>query len=193
MQKHIWIFLLLLVFSFSGSSISIAQLREITLVTGEWSPYTSESIEGRGVFTEIVSAAFKEMGLKPVYIFLPWKRAEKMVQMGEVFAAFPYIMTDTREEMFDFSERVAFSTGRFFYCTKHFSQEIPYKTLSDLKPYKVGGVRGYWYETLFNKALLDTSYVNTEKQIIAMLYMNRVDLAPLDEWVGWHLIRKSLS
>lgn len=193
MKTHVSIILLLIGILFLGSNKAFAQPQEITLATGEWPPYTSESLEGYGVFTEIVSAVFKEMGLKPVYKFLPWKRAEKMVETGEVFAAFPYVVTDKRQESYEFSKRVALSTGRFFYCTKRFPQEVPYGSLSDLKPYKVGGVRGYWYESLFNKALLETDFVDSEKQIIKMLYMQRVDLVALDELVGWHLIRQLYS
>lgn len=189
-ERYILIALLLISVSFFGSNNSFAQVREIILATGEWYPYTSEMTEGHGAFTEIVSAVFEEMGLQPVYQFVPWKRAEKMVEAGEVFAAFPYIKNEKRQKIFDFSEIITFSTGRFFYRTQRFSEEVPYKILNDLKPYKIGAVRGYWYEPQLEKAQLDTYYVNSEKQIIQMLYMGRVDLAPLDELVGWHLIRQ---
>jgi len=190
MPKHIATFTLLFCLLFSPGSKSFAQMREIVLATGEWSPYTSASLEEFGVFTKIVSAVFKELGLQPVYKFMPWKRAEKMVEMGEVFAAFPYVVTEERQKKFDYSERVAFSTGRLFYYQKRFSEKIPFRTLKDLKPYKVGGVRGYWYESIFKKAQLDTYFVNSEKQIIMMLHMNRVDVVPMDELVGWQLIRQ---
>ena len=190
MLRHISTCTLLLCLLFSVSGNSFAQMKKITLATGEWAPYTSESSEGNGVFTEILSAVFEEMGVQPVYQFMPWKRAEWMVETGEVFAAFPYVVTEERQNVFDFSERVAFSTGRFFYCTQRFSEEIPYSTLADLRGYTIGGVRGYWYESLFKEAQLDTLFVNSEKQIIMMLQMNRVDFAPMDELVGWQLIRQ---
>lgn len=167
-----------------------AEEQEILLATGEWAPYTSKTMEGYGIFTEIVSAAFKEMGLRPKYVFAPWKRSELMVENGEVFAAFPFVISDERQKDFDFSERVAFSTGRFFYCTKRFVQEVPYEMLNDLQQYFIGGVLGYWYEPLFKKAQLETHFVSSEKQLIMMLYSKRVDFAPLDELVGWQLIRQ---
>jgi polar amino acid transport system substrate-binding protein len=34
-----------------------------------------------------------------------------------------------------------------------------YETLEDLRPYKLGGVIGYFYEDLFNKAGLEVDYV----------------------------------
>jgi polar amino acid transport system substrate-binding protein len=35
-----------------------------------------------------------------------------------------------------------------------------YETLEDLRPYKLGGVIGYFYEDLFNKAGLEVDYVS---------------------------------
>ena len=44
---------------------------DVTLITGEWTPYTSEKLENYGFFTEIVSEVCKEMGVVPKYEFYP--------------------------------------------------------------------------------------------------------------------------
>ncbi len=53
---------------------------KITLVTGEFPPYTSKTLEHRGFSTEIVSAVFQEMGKEVEYKFYPWRRCEDLVQ-----------------------------------------------------------------------------------------------------------------
>lgn len=167
-----------------------AAAAEVLLATGEWEPYTSETMEGRGAFTEIVSAAFKEMGRQPKYIFYPWKRAESETKKGEVFATFPYIVTEERKADFDFSDPVMISTGKFFYLPERHKAEIVYDKLEDLQAYNIGGTLGYWYETPFKQARLRVDYASSDEQNLQKLYAGRVDLAASEELVGWALIRK---
>jgi polar amino acid transport system substrate-binding protein len=162
---------------------------QILLATGEWKPYTSEKMEGLGAFTEIVSAAFEEMGQKPRYVFYPWKRAESETKDGKVFATFPYIMTDERKKDFDFSDPVMISTGKFFYLPERHKSEIVYNQLEDLQAYRVGGTLGYWYETPFKQAGLQVDYTSSDEQNIQKLYLDRVDLIASEELVGWAIIR----
>lgn len=162
----------------------------VILTTGEWAPYTSETLENYGAFTEIVSAVFKEMGVSVKYVFYPWKRAEEEVKAGNVFAAFPYIETAERSQEYDFSAPVFISTGKFFYLPKNHPSGIQYEKLEDLKAYRIGGVLGYWYEAQFQQAGLQTDYVSSDELNLQKLYQGRVDLAVCDELVGWTLIQK---
>lgn len=163
---------------------------EVILATGEWEPYTAEKLEGQGAFTEIVSAVFKEMGQPVKYQFYPWKRAESEALAGNVFAVFPYIVTDERKKDFDFSDPVLVSTGKFFYMPERQNGEITYDKFEDLQAYNVGGVLGYWYENPFKEAGLKTDYTSSDEQNIQKLYLGRVDLAAGEELVGWALIKK---
>jgi polar amino acid transport system substrate-binding protein len=171
-------------------TFAVAELKTVDLATGEWEPYTSESMPSKGAFTEIVSAAFQDMGIKPRYGFYPWKRAEIMTQYGEIFAVFPYKITDERKLVYHFSDPVMKSTGRFFYYKKYTPQEPLFRKLSDLSSIKIGGVLGYWYEPLFTKEKLSMEYVATDSQNLMKLYSNRVQLMACDELVGWAMIKK---
>jgi polar amino acid transport system substrate-binding protein len=136
----------------AAASPSAQESKEVVLATGEWTPYVSETMEGYGAFAEIVSAAFKEMGVPVKYVFSPWKRAEGEVYAGEAFAAFPYIKTEERLKKYDYSDPVMPSTGVFFYMPNRQKSKITYEKLEDLKSYRVGGVLGYWYEEPFKQA-----------------------------------------
>ena len=162
----------------------------VELATGDWAPYTSPTLDGKGAFTEIVSAAFEKMGDKPNYSFVPWKRAEDQLEKGEVFAIFPYFITDERKAKYNFSSRVMYSTGRFFYLNTKISEKIEFENFSDLAKYKIGGTRGYWYENPFKEAGLSVDYATTDEQSLQKLQAGRVDLVPSEELVGWEIIKR---
>lgn len=174
------------------SSLSKGHCKDIqlTLCTGEWQPYTSEEMANYGLFTEIVSAVFKEMGVSPQYRFYPWRRCFMNVKNGYVFGAFPYSITEEREKDVLYSESIISSQNMLFYRVDKFPQGIVYNRLEDLKPYILGGVLGYYYEEIFKQANLTVSYLQTEEKILKLLYKNRIDFMPMNEQVGWHLIRK---
>jgi len=165
-------------------------IQEVILTTGEWSPYTSESLPEQGAFTELVSVVLAEMGVTPKYLFYPWKRAEEEVRSGTAFAAFPYVATDERRAEFDFSEALLVSTGKFFYSRKFHPDPITYEKLEELQAYRIGGVLGYWYEPVFKAAGLRTDYVKSDEQNLEKLQTGRIDLAPTDELLGWTILKQ---
>lgn len=171
-------------------STCIYGAQKIVLATGEWEPYTSEKMKDQGFFTEIVTAVFKELNIEVEYKFLPWKRCEDMATKGDVFAAFPYMITEERKKTFDFTDTVAKSTGKFFYHKGgNIKDGFNWNSYADLKSYKVGGTLGYWYEKDFQAAGLNTEFVPNEDSSFKKLQMNRIDLAASDELVGWQLIK----
>ncbi len=162
----------------------------VIMTTGEYAPYTGEALPKYGAMTEIVSAAFAEMGLTPTYQFFPWKRAEDEVRAGHAFATFPYKMTEERAQEFRFSEPLYVVRAVLVYNKQYHPQGIPFETLADLKPYKIGGLLGNWYESLFAEAGLQTEYVATMDQNIQKLYLGRVDLVAEEEMTCWTTIRQ---
>ena len=183
--------LLLLLLFILLTSPAILHADTIRLATGEWKPYTSESLENFGFFTEIVSEIFKEMGVEAEYSFYPWKRCFDSTEKGKVWAAFPYAYTEERAKKVLYSDEIAYSTSRFFYYIKDAkAKDFKYETLQDLKQYKVGGILGYFYEEDLKKAGLDVDYVASERSAIEKLVLGRIELWPSNELVGWALIKK---
>ncbi|MCK5673052.1 MAG: transporter substrate-binding domain-containing protein, partial [Spirochaetales bacterium] len=88
---------------------------EIPMATGEWTPYTSESMEHYGFFTQIVTEVFKEMGVEYKYVFYPWRRCYDSVLNSSVWAAFPYSYTEERAQDVMFSDAIAYSSTKLFY------------------------------------------------------------------------------
>ncbi len=185
MRKMLIVFWIILL----GSTNAWAE--NVRLATGEWTPYTSKEIESYGFITEIISEVFKKMEITPKYEFHKWKRCYSLVKRGKVWAAFPYSYTEERAKEVLFSETVGESTTKFF-CYK-VDKAYKYETLMDLKPYRIGGVKGYFYEKAFEKAGLNVSYTSDEISALKRLMAGRVELMPLNELVGWSLIKRNFS
>ncbi len=171
--------------------VAIAASGKIPLATGDYPPYVVQEGPEPGVFVEILSAVFHEMHQEFTLVFVPWARAEALAKQGEVFATFPYRVTEERKHVFDFSSAVITDTGRFF--GKRGGKVDPsfeWKKLSDLRPYVIGGVHGYWYESVFKNEGLTVVYSYSDENSFKSLSVGRVDLVPTSELVGWSLIQK---
>ncbi len=146
---------------------------------------------GKSFLTDVFKTVEKEMGVKFVFIFMPWKRCETVIEGLEAWGAIPYVRTPEREKKFYFSKRLYNSASRFFVHTSDgMKKNISYTELSDLKNYRIGGVRGYWYEKIFHDVGIELELVTTEKQNLKKLQAGRIDLIPLDETAGWYMIRE---
>ncbi|BBO88823.1 substrate-binding periplasmic protein [Desulfosarcina ovata] len=169
---------------------SLSNAQSIPLATGEWIPYSSKTLSNYGDFTARVTVVFNAMGLRPEYRFYPWGRCFDSVEKGRVWAAFPYSYTNERAEKVWFSDALSCSKTVFFhYAAGNDSKQYHYNTLEDLKPYRIGGVTGYYYVPLFKKAGLSIDYVNKEIYAMEKLKLGRIDLMPVNELVGRHLIK----
>lgn len=144
--------LIWLIFSFVSISWSGTPL---VLATGEWRPYTSSHMKGYGEFTQKVSLVLQEMGLEPEYRFYPWARCCDAVLKGRIWTAFPYAYNQDLAQEVWFSDPLSFSRSFFFYYgPPETEKDYTVKQVSDLKKYRVSGVTGYIYETIFNRAHL---------------------------------------
>ena len=166
----------------------------ITMATGEWIPLSSENMENHGEFTHRVSRILQEMDIKPDYRFYPWTRCFDAVVKGRVWAAFPYAYTPERAEKVWYSEPLSCSRTYFFYYDAAGDREPPvFNKLVDLKPYRLGGVNGYYYEKRFKRAGLTVDYVNKEIYGLEKLIRGRIDLMAINERVARHLIHTHLG
>jgi len=165
---------------------------KLVVATGEWPPYTSNSMTNKGFASEIVTKVVELMNMEADIRFYPWRRCYQNVLLGKAWGAYPYSFTEERAKEVAFSDDVAFSTTKFFFCSKP-GQNINfvYNELSDLKKYKVGGVIGYYYEEIFKKANVKIDYVAKENMALEKLFVGRIHLLPMNEMVGWELIRKT--
>ncbi|MBF0447919.1 MAG: transporter substrate-binding domain-containing protein [Magnetococcales bacterium] len=167
---------------------SIANAQDkISFALLEWPPHTTQKSEGYGVASELISAICKEMNLEPQYHFYPLKRLLGYIEEGRHWAAFPGSHTKQRAERFFYSDPIFPQVDRLFYYKK--KPDLIFNTLEDLRPFTIGGTKGFWYEEEFKKAGLNTYYVSEDRVALNMLIHGRVDLVALNDVVGWQLIK----
>lgn len=143
-------------------------------------------MEHYGFFTQIVTEVFKEMGVENKYVFYPWRRCYDSVLNSSVWAAFPYSYTEERSKEVLYSDAIAYSSTKLFYYK---NDNYKFETMEDLKQYKIGGLIGYFYEEIFKNAGIQVDYVSKEIDALKKLMLGRIELFPLNELVGWHLIK----
>lgn len=163
---------------------------DLVIVTNEIPPYVSQN-EDDDFVREILDEIAREMGVRFRYEFLPWKRCEIAVDNHDAWAAVPYVPNSERKIKFFFSDKLYNKQSMFFSYRSSGSKRIPeYTRLSDLKLYRIGGVRGYYYEPSFAKAGILYEPVESEEMNFRKLKAGRIDLVPSDKLTGWFLIRR---
>ncbi|GAB6388619.1 hypothetical protein STUTZSP0542_21580 [Stutzerimonas marianensis] len=92
-----------------------AHAGNVRLVTGDdYAPLTGRSLEGDGMLSAVVRAAFSRSGLETSLAWQPWKRGYLMTLRGEYDATFPYIRAAQRERDFLYSAPLYVSEQHLF-------------------------------------------------------------------------------
>ncbi|MEE1978940.1 substrate-binding periplasmic protein [Shewanella xiamenensis] len=143
------------------------------------------------LFTRIVSAVCKAAGIRPVYRFYPWKRAEAMIVSGQVFAAFPYAVTDERKNVGDFSEVILYGENYFFFYDKNPNtpNTITHAKIDNLQSYKIGSILGSFVEDELKHSGFVVESTAQIDNSIKKLKAGRIDFFVSEEISTYHAIR----
>lgn len=174
------------VFLGMGCVMSTALAAEtVTLVTTEYPPYYAASLPDKGVVAAITSAAFKKVGYDVTVEFLPWARAVSEVEKGTYDGLLGVWHSAERERFIAYSDPLIDNEIGLVALK---DRNISYKALSELKPYRVGTVRGYANPTSFVEAGLTTDEANDDLTNLKKLVAGRIDLALIDKGLSDYLI-----
>ncbi len=162
----------------------------IKIASLNWEPYIGQDLMNEGLMGEITREAFKRVGYKVEYSYLPWKRAVIMAEKGEYDGYFPSYWSKEREEKSIFTNVITSGPIGFF---KIKGSKISFNKLKDLMPYRIGVVRGFVNTPEFDAAVyLKKDEVTSDIQNIKKLLKERVDLIVVDKFVGFYLLNKYL-
>ncbi|AUH49491.1 hypothetical protein CXB49_00865 [Chromobacterium sp. ATCC 53434] len=165
----------------------------VELATGEWPPYVSQQLPAQGVFTEIVREAFRRAGYRVQLTFQSWPQTEWQTKTGKAAAAFPYRPTPEREKDFDFSAPLMHANSYLFYYKPRMPHPPPqFKSLDELRGYRIATQLGYWYIPLFQQHKLNTLLTTDEVNALRQLQLGHLDLVPMVLERGLFLIRSSM-
>lgn len=165
----------------------------LLIATNDAPPYISADRQN-SFLTDLLDQIAKKMGVSFELRFMPWPRCELAVDELQVWATMPYVPTPERESRFLFSQPLFTTQTLLFHYTAD-GKQVPrtFQALSELKPYKMGGVRGYYYENLFAQAGLSLDLASSEESSFRKLRAGRVDMVPAVDSVGWGIIHKTFT
>lgn len=166
----------------------------ISLVTGNnYPPFTDEALPQRGMITEIVELAFKEMGYAPIIAFRPWKRGYEETKIGTFVATFPYIKTEERLQEFYYSHPINTVYTRIFV-----KEDSSIRNLGDLKGRRICIPLGYGITKQFDDFLKEDAVEQEGNPIdlsacLRMIFLGRKDFLIINEISGWITIQNTFD
>lgn len=183
-------FILYFLIFFSIYNYSYAE-KVINLTNGEWPPFSSKNLKHYGVFSKIVTEAFKLQGIEVKWSWFPWKRSYYLAKTGTYDGSITWAPTSEREKDFYFSDPVMNITKVIFHRK---STNINWNKIDDLKKYRISITRSYTYSKNFDNAvknkILNITYVNKDNESFKLLISNRVDIFPMEKSVGYYILNK---
>ena len=183
------------ILAISTVSSNIFAEETITILNGEWAPYTSKKLKHYGVSSHIVTEAFALSGIKVEYDFYPWARIGKMVKMGKKGGVtLIYTKTPEREKYAVYSEPILIAHSAFFHLK---SYPFDWEIIEDLKGIPIGGTYSYNYGPEFRSAeknkTIQVDWVSTDLQNLKKLLAGRIKIFPIAVDVGFALLNTEFS
>lgn len=161
---------------------------------GEWPPFFAESLPYYGFVSRIVSEAYGFEGYAVEYGFFPWARSLSLVEQGEWDAAPIWYPSGERLKTLVASDTVLTIEMSFFYLRDH---PFDWETVDDLRELRIGTVIGYSYGESFDAAIhegrLKVEAARSEAFNLRKLLAGRLDVAPMETFVGHELLRTEFT
>lgn len=181
--------------TFLISLSSYGKNETIYITSGEYPPYSSESLKHTGFAHHVISEAFSREGYKTVFLYYPWARSYKEGASGKYHASGYWMCTQKHRKDFYCGGAIYNTEFVFFHLKTTGFKE--WNALEDLKTYKIGATRGYAYTAEFWEAqknnTLKVVVNNTDDLGFKMLLRQRIDLFVMSTIPGYTLLYKKYS
>ncbi|HAS88629.1 MAG TPA: hypothetical protein DCS48_04915 [Desulfovibrio sp.] len=191
MNKKLKILHLLCLFLLSAGYVK-AEMKTISLSTGEWPPYVSEHLHANGVVSELITKIFKSVEIKAESNFYPWNRALLSVKKGGDEGSYPWRKQPDREEFGAFSDVIISTDMTFIYYKKHFKGK-EFRDPLEVKPYVVGVPFGYAQGEDLRKLGYRCQSIPSSANGIFMLMKGNISFLIETRAVAMYLIRQHLA
>lgn len=179
----------------SAESAAPENTGRLVFVTGtDYPPFTGRDLPGGGLFTDLVRALYRDIGVEIKIVFRPWRRGYLGARNGRFLGTFPYIHTPKRAEDFHYSAPVW-----------HPKQRLMVLPDSTLKAERVADLAGRSYcnplgyttrrglEALHAAGRIDRQTPARMSDCLRMLVRGRVDFVPIGIMQGRAMARDVLG
>nr|WP_298137491.1 transporter substrate-binding domain-containing protein [uncultured Pseudomonas sp.] len=142
-----------------------------------------------GLDVELVKAVLDEIGIPYTMRLYPWERVVHMLDRGEADIGFQFIGSPERMRQYELAGPLRI--GSTVFMTTYKTAIRDWHEFADLTPYVIGQVRGYTYQSAYDKAVLtrDTS-AHTPNQLVSMLLAGRIGIIVGDRDQLMYFIRE---
>ncbi|WP_281557711.1 transporter substrate-binding domain-containing protein [Thalassomonas sp. RHCl1] len=165
----------------------------LVIVTGQFPPLIDENRKDKGYISRLVTDVFAQVGIKTEFLFVPWGRALRMVELGREAAVMYFDKNEQRAEFFTFSHPMLRDNWVLFHLRK---KDIHWQRLEDLSVYKIGATISYTYTPDFYRLahdkVLDVNWHPYDKQGWKMLMAERLDIFANTE-SAWYYAKQEFS
>ena len=164
----------------------------VRLTNGDWPPYLTSKAPPYGSASQVVSEAFKLVGIEVQYGFFPAKRALEYAQKGDWDGSIAWIKTAERESIFYYSEQPVLKPKRVIFHLK--TTPFGWEKIKDLEEWRIGTTIGYSYgEEFDNNNWLNRYPVARDELSIKKLIKGRIDIVPMEKEVAKTLMKSILT
>ena len=141
-----------------------------------WAPYSD--LNGDGISKDIIQAAYNSVNVKVEFIAVPYARALKMAELGQVDGAFNVTKQKSTSEKLNFGKApILQATASFYY---HNDSEMNFSSTNEIpKEATVGVIIEYEYGDAYekNKSRFNEVRVSNQEQLIQLVRKKRIDVA----------------
>jgi polar amino acid transport system substrate-binding protein len=143
----------------------------------------------------VITEAFQRKGYSVKFTYLPWKRGVIETKSGK-YSALSYVyLSKDRDKEFFLSDPISEEKIVFFHLKSNPIKD--WKTLDDLKNYKLGATRGYTYTKEFWQAAkskqIKVDVTDSDKQNFEKLFAGRIDIFPSGLVNGYSFLQKEFD
>jgi len=142
--------------------------------------FVSDKMSSYGLLADIVSTSFANRNIRVNYHYYNRNEAYLYNKWGKICMSFPWIKGVDSWLYNELSDPIMTSDISFFYDKTNLPKGIEYRNLYDLKDYRIGGIKGAFYEKFFGGMSFEYySFPNT-KALLTALVLKKIDILPMN-------------
>ena len=172
------------------SSASAADPRPVTIATLDFPPYVSNRLPNKGWAWEVARTVLHQQGYEPTLLIMPWVRALKFAEEGEVDALFMANKTPEREKWAVFSDPIGEEVSVAFKLRERY---FGIRSLSDLAPYTIAALRGANALDVLTRGGIEVIPVSEMLNGFQMVLQGRADMFVTDRFAGRVFLRQHFT
>lgn len=173
---------------------SLAQAETIKVSTGEYAPFTGESLPNGGVVNGLVSRVAEQAGVTIEYEYMPWKRALEVARDGQVQASSYW---GERPDQSGLTMVGPFTLDRNVLFYRKDKPVAEFEDLTELTGVVIGVTHGYSYTPVFwanvENGSIQTQTAKDDASNFRKLLAGRIDAFIVDEYVGHYLLEQEFT